>query len=44
MHYTNDGVEGIAGYVDHCCADQISSIELISMAMDFKLEVEGCSI
>ncbi|XP_039128877.1 uncharacterized protein LOC120265007 [Dioscorea cayenensis subsp. rotundata] len=42
--YINDGVQRLAGYVDYCCADQISRLELISMAMEFDLPIEGCSI
>ena len=30
-----DGIEGMAGYVDYCCADQISILELLSMAWWF---------
>lgn len=38
------GVEGFAGYVDFCCADQMSKIKLIDMAMEFNLDIDGCSI
>ena len=34
----------MTGYIDYYCADQISKLELISMAKEFKLKVEGCSI
>lgn len=44
MHYIVGGIEGLAGYVDYCCADQISRLELIYMAREFNLEVEGCSL
>lgn len=42
--YINGGVERLTDYVDYCCGDQISRIEMISMAMEFNLPVEGCSI
>ena len=44
MHYIVGGVQGIAGYVDFCCADQISKLELLTMAKELRLNVEGCSI
>lgn len=44
MHYKVGEIEGLAGYVDYCCADQMSRIELISMAKEFQLNVEGCRI
>lgn len=44
MHYTIDGIEGLAGYVDFCSADQMSRIELLSMAKEFNLNVDLCSI
>lgn len=44
MYYTSGGIEEFVKYVDYCCADQISKLQLITMAREFKLEVEGCSI
>lgn len=44
VHYINGDVEGLAGLVDFCCADQMSRIELINMAREFNLDVESCSI
>ena len=38
------GIEEIAGYVGYCCADQISRLKLVSMAKEFKLDVEGCAM
>lgn len=38
------GVEVLAGYVDYVCANQMLRLELLSMARESKLEVEGCSI
>lgn len=37
-------IEGHAGYVDYCYEDQISRLELLSMAKEFKLDVEQCTI
>ena len=31
-------------YVDYCSAYQISKIELLSMAREFKLDVQDCTI
>lgn len=42
MHYKVDEVEGMAGYIDYCCSDQISMIELMGMARELNLEVESC--
>lgn len=42
--YIIGDIEGHAGYVDYCYEDQISKIELLSMAKEFKLDVEGCTI
>lgn len=44
LHYRLDEIEGFAGYIDYCCADQISRLELVSMAKEFGLDVEGFSI
>ncbi|KAJ0977837.1 hypothetical protein J5N97_013311 [Dioscorea zingiberensis] len=44
MHYIVGAIEGMAGYVDYCCADQMSKIELISMAKELKLQVDDCSV
>ena len=44
MHYIIGGVQGLAGYVDFCCADQISKLELLTMAKELGLNIEGCSI
>ncbi|XP_039141161.1 uncharacterized protein LOC120278432 isoform X2 [Dioscorea cayenensis subsp. rotundata] len=48
MHYTIGDVckmdgHRLAGYIDYCCADKISKLELISMSKELNLEVEGCS-
>lgn len=34
----------MVGHVDYCYVDQISKFDLLSMAEDFKLDVEGCTI
>lgn len=34
----------MVGYVDYCCADQMSKLELIYLATEFRLDVEGCSV
>lgn len=39
-----DGIKRMVGHVDYCCANQISKIELLSMAHDFKLDIQGCTI
>ena len=44
IHYIVGGVKGFVGYVDFCCADQIFKLELLTMAKELKLNVEGCSI
>ena len=44
MHYMIESIEGMASYVDYCSADQISKIELLSMAREFKLDVQDCTI
>ena len=44
LHYKVGDIEGLARYIDYCCADQVSQLELISMAKEFKLNVEGSSI
>ena len=44
MHYIVEGVKGFVGYVDFCCADQISKLELLTTTKELKLNVEGCSI
>ena len=38
------GIEGMAGHIDYCCADQISIFELLSMAREFKLDIQDCTI
>ena len=38
------GIEGMAWYVDYVCADEISKLELLSKAKNFKLEEEVCTI
>lgn len=48
MHYGLGDVENwndmkFRGYVDFCYADFISRLELIQMANEMKLHVEGCS-
>ena len=44
MHYKVGDIEGLTRYIDYCCADQISKLEPISMAKEFKQKVEGYSI
>ena len=44
IYYIVGGVQGLAGYVDFCYADQISKLELLTMAKELRLNVEGCSI
>ena len=44
MYYIVGGVQGFAGSVDYCCADQISKLELLTMAKELRLNVEGCNI
>lgn len=44
MHCMVDDIEAFVGYVDYVCADQISRLELLSMARELKLEVERCNI
>ncbi|KAJ0963612.1 hypothetical protein J5N97_028734 [Dioscorea zingiberensis] len=34
----------LAGYADYCCMDKISRLEIIGMAKELKLDVEGCSL
>ena len=41
LHYKVGEIDGMAGYIDHCCAYQMPKLELISMAKEFKLDVEG---
>lgn len=36
-------VEGMARYIDNCCANHKSKMELVSIAKEFRLDVEGCS-
>lgn len=44
LHYSTSCTEGLAGYVDFCCADQMPRLELLSMAREFNLDVNGCSL
>ena len=44
MNYIVGGVKGLAGYIDFCCADHISKLELLTMAKELRLNVECCSI
>ena len=44
MHNIVNGMERMAGYVNFVCVDQILKLELLSMAKEFKLEMEGCII
>lgn len=44
IHYTNGGLEKLVGYGDYFCANQMSRLELISMARKFELEVDCCNI
>lgn len=44
MHYKLGEVEAIARYIDYCHADQISKVELIAMARELNLKIDGCSI
>lgn len=39
-----NGIERMAGYVDFVCSDQISKIEILTMAKQFNIDVERCSI
>lgn len=43
-YYIVGEVEGIARYIDYCCADLMPKLELISMAKEFMLDVKGCSL
>lgn len=31
----------MVGYVDYCCADKLSKLEIINMAKELNLQVEG---
>lgn len=44
MHYSIGCMENLVGYVDYCCADQMLRLELLSMAREFKIEVDGCNL
>lgn len=39
-----ENIKGNAGYIDYCCANQISRLELLSMATEFGLDVQGCTL
>lgn len=34
----------LVGYVDYCCPDKMSKIELVNMAKELNLDVEGCHL
>ena len=44
LHYMVGDIKGVAWYIDYCYADQMSKVELISMAKEFKLDIKGSSI
>ncbi|XP_039127971.1 uncharacterized protein LOC120264236 [Dioscorea cayenensis subsp. rotundata] len=44
IHYTIGTVETLAGFIDFCCPDLISRIELLSMCREFNLDVSECKM
>ncbi|XP_039140377.1 rRNA biogenesis protein RRP5-like [Dioscorea cayenensis subsp. rotundata] len=44
MHYVVGAVKSFVGHVDYCSADQMSRLELISMAKEFGLDIDRCTI
>lgn len=37
-------IKRIERYVDYCCANQMSRIRLISMAKEFRVQVDDCHV
>lgn len=48
MSYTSDGVHKwesreLVGYIDYYCIDKMSRLELLGMAKELGLQVDGCT-
>lgn len=44
MHHMVGDIEGMDGYVDFCCGNQMSNLEIIYMAKELNLQVDDCTI
>lgn len=41
IYYIVDGIERMAGYVDYCCVDQKSRLELFTVTKKYEFEMKS---